>query len=107
MTQLQWLEVALLAAMGTYALRGAPFLIVSRYEISGALKDFLAYTSLAIIAGIVSKALLATGPGEGPAETGIKLGCLAVAVGLFIWRKSVMAPLMAAVILAVILKMAI
>ena len=107
MTEIQWIAVAALAGGLTWLIRAAPFVLAGWREITGPLKDFLVYTSLAIIAGIISKAMLSLQAGEGVETVGIKLACLLAALGLFRWSGNVVFAVFSAVGLAAALKMAI
>jgi len=90
MTDLEWLIAVCGAAAGTYILRAAPLLWQPLREFGRRYIDFLTYVSLAIAAGIVSKALLLQGdrlPLD--AETYLKFAGVLIALGLYRWIPNV------------------
>lgn len=104
MSGAQWAAVAVGAGLGTYLLRITPFLLGPGMEMPRRVRDFLVYTSLAIAAGIVAKALTAPGEGFNFPDTSIRLAALGVALGLFAWRRNILISLMTAVAMAAALK---
>lgn len=107
MSGAQWAAVAVGAGLGTYLLRITPFLLDPGVEMPRRIRDFLVYTSLAIAAGIVAKALMAPGEAFSVADTAIRLAALGVALGLFVWRRNILLSLMTAVVMAAAIKAAI
>ena len=104
MTTAQWILVAALTGGATYAVRLAPFFLGARYALPEKAKDFLVYTSLAIVAGIISKAIFLSHQGEGPEVIWIKLTGLAVGMAVYSWKGASLPALFAGVGAATLLK---